>query len=278
MKYRHQYHAGNFADVHKHVLLLEVLDALTRKDKGLLFVDTHAGRGAYALHPGDAQHPAEWQSGAGRLLAATPRHPALLRYREIIAAGVHGGSLEYPGSPLLAMRLLRAVDRAVFHETQRDEAGFLRKALHGAARTRVQSSDGFAGLRALLPPPERRGCMLIDPPYEERADFARVHDAIVDSLQRFSTGVLLAWLPVKLRADFDLWFAALARATARPLLASLLWMHPPDSRAALNGSAMVVVNPPYLGEQAMREWLPELQRVLGDGRAGSEVLTRSARG
>jgi 23S rRNA (adenine2030-N6)-methyltransferase len=282
MKYRHQYHAGNFADVHKHVLLLEVLDALTRKDKGLLFVDTHAGRGGYSLHPGDAQHPQEWQSGVSLLLAAEPRHAALARYRELIATGVHGASLEYPGSPLLAMRVLRAVDRAVFFETQRDEAGTLRRALEGAARTRVESGDGFAGLRALLPPTERRGCVLIDPPYEERADFARVHDALLDSLQRFPTGVFVAWLPVKLRGDFDHWFAALGRAVTRPMLASLLWVHPPDSRAALNGSALVLVNPPYLLEQRLREWLPELAALLGAARkpdqGGCEVLATSERG
>ena len=275
MKYRHQYHAGNFADVHKHVCLLEVLGALTRKDKGLLFVDTHAGRGSYSLHPGDAQHPQEWQSGVARLLAAEPRHAALAKYRELIAAGAHGASLRYPGSPLLAMRVLRPVDRAVFFETQRDEAGQLRKALDGAGR--VESSDGFAGLRALLPPPERRGCVLIDPPYEERADYARVQDAAVDALQRFPTGVLVAWLPIKLRSDFDLWYAGLERALARPLLASLLWLHPPDSRAALNGSALVVVNPPYLLEQHMRKWLPELCALLGGAGSGSEVLATSER-
>jgi 23S rRNA (adenine2030-N6)-methyltransferase len=282
MKYRHQYHAGNFADVHKHVLLLEVLDALGRKDKGLLFVDTHAGRGGYSLHPGDAQHPQEWQAGIARLLADEPRHAALARYRETIAAGVHGGSIEYPGSPLLAMRMLRAVDRAVFFETQRDEAGALRKALANlppaAARARVESADGFAGLRALLPPPERRGCVLIDPPYEEREDFARVHDALVDSLQRFPTGVLLAWLPVKLREDFDRWLASLGRAVTRPMLASLLWVHPPDSRAALNGSALVMINPPYLLEQRVREWLPELPALLGAAHGGCEVIATSERG
>ena len=277
MKYRHQYHAGNFADVHKHVCLLEVLGALTRKDKGLLFVDTHAGRGDYDLHPGDAQHPAEWLAGAARLLAASPRHAALTHYRDAIAPGVHGAALRYPGSPLLAMRVLRAVDRAVFFETQRDEAGHLRKTLEGAARARIEASDGFAGLRALLPPPERRGCVLIDPPYEERADYARLHEAAVDAVQRFPTGVLLAWLPVKLRADFDLWFAGFERALARPLLASLLWLHPPDSRAALNGSALVIVNPPYLLEQSMREWLPELRELLGDARPGCEVLATSGR-
>ncbi len=280
MKYRHQHHAGNFADVHKHVLLTELLLALTRKDKGLLFVDTHAGRGDYDLHPGDAEHPAEWQSGAARLLGEPPRHAALMRYREIIAAGKHGSSLRYPGSPLLALRALRPVDRAVFFETQRDEAGQLRKALDSGVRSRVESADGFAGLRALLPPPERRGCVLIDPPFEERADFTRVHDAIGDALQRFPTVVLLAWLPLKLRADFDFWFAALKRSVTKPLLASLLWVHPTDSRAALNGSALVVVNPPYLIEPEMQQWLPELRAALGDtsGQSGCEVLVTSARG
>jgi 23S rRNA (adenine2030-N6)-methyltransferase len=272
MKYRHQYHAGNFADVHKHVLLLEVLNALTRKDKGLLFVDTHAGRGHYDLHPGDAQHPAEWQHGVARLLARAPHHAALARYRDLVATGAHGGSLHYRGSPLLAMQSLRPQDRAVFFETQRDEAGQLRKSLEGSARARVESSDGFPGLRALLPPPERRGCVLIDPPYEERADYTRVHDAALDTLQRFETAVLVLWLPVKLRGDFDHWFAALARAVNRPVLASLLWVLPPDSRAALNGSALVVVNPPYLVEENMREWLPELLGLLGASQGGTEIL------
>jgi 23S rRNA (adenine2030-N6)-methyltransferase len=275
MKYRHQYHAGNFADVHKHVLLLEVLGALTRKDKGLLFVDTHAGRGDYDLHPGDALHPAEWQSGVARLLAAAPRHAALGRYREVIATGAHGGSLHYPGSPLLAIGALRAVDRVVLFETQREEAGNLRKVLPERDRTRLEIGDGFAGLRALLPPPERRGCVLIDPPYEEREDLARVQAAVEDTLRRFESAVMLLWLPVKLRGDFDTWFTQLRGSCARPMLASLLWMHPCDSRAALNGSALVVVNPPYLIEEGIREWLPELRALLGGPQSGCEVLATS---
>jgi 23S rRNA (adenine2030-N6)-methyltransferase len=275
MKYRHQYHAGNFADVHKHVLLLEVLAALTRKDKGLLFVDTHAGRGEYELHPGDTEHPAEWQTGVAKLLAAAPRHAALTRYRDIVASGVHGGSLNYRGSPTLAVSALRPVDRAVFFETQREEAGHLRKVLDRSPRARVEIADGFAGLRALLPPPERRGCILIDPPYEERADFSLAHDAVVDALTRFAGAVLVLWLPLKLRSDFDAWFDALRGAAGRPVLGSLLWMHPPDSRVALNGSALAVVNPPYLLEEAMREWLPELRAALGGAQSGCEVLATS---
>lgn len=276
MKYRHQYHAGNFADVHKHVLLLDVLTALARKDKGFLFVDTHAGRGEYDLHPGDAEHPAEWQSGAAKLLAVAPRHESLLRYRELVAAGVHGGSLRYPGSPLIAARALRAADRAVFFETQREEASHLRKVLPPGARVRVEGSDGFAGLRALLPPPERRGCVLIDPPYEERDDYSRVQQAATDALGRFEGAVLVLWLPVKLRADLDAWLAQLARALPRPVLASLLWVHAMDSRAALNGSALVVVNPPYLLEETIRGWLPELSATLGGTQPGSEVISPSA--
>jgi 23S rRNA (adenine2030-N6)-methyltransferase len=277
MKYRHQYHAGNFADVHKHVLLLEVLRALTRKDKGLLFVDTHAGRGEYDLHPGGSAHPAEWQAGAAKVLAAAPRHAALVHYREQIALGVHGGSLRYPGSPLLAIRCLRETDRSVFFETQREESSHLRDVLPGDSRARVDGSDGFAGLRALLPPPERRGCVLIDPPYEEREDLTRVIAAVSDSLQRFESGVLLLWLPVKLRGDFDAWFAMLQAASARPVLGSLLWMHPCDSRAALNGSALALVNPPYLVEEGMREWLPELRALLGGPQSGCEILATSER-
>jgi 23S rRNA (adenine2030-N6)-methyltransferase len=276
MKYRHQYHAGNFADVHKHVLLLDVLAALARKDKGFLFVDTHAGRGEYDLHPGDSEHPAEWQAGAAKLLAATPRHESLARYRDAVAGGVHGGSLVYPGSPLLALRALRAADRAVFFETQREEAGHLRKVLPPGARARIEIGDGFAGLRALLPPPERRGCMLIDPPYEEREDHARVRDVAADTLARFEGAVLILWVPVKLRADFDAWLTLLRRALSRPVLASLLWMHPTDSRAALNGSALVVVNPPYLVEESMREWLPELRALLGGPQSGCEISAPSA--
>jgi 23S rRNA (adenine2030-N6)-methyltransferase len=281
VKYRHQYHAGNFADVHKHVLLLEVLAALARKDKGFLYVDTHAGRGEYQLHPGDAAHPAEWQAGAARLLAGSPRHPALLAYRDLLAQRQHGAALLYPGSPLIALSALRPADRAVFFETQRDEAGHLRRLVAQRERTRVEAADGFGGLRALLPPPERRGCVLIDPPYEEREDLARVRVAVQDALQRFESAVLILWLPLKLRDDFDGWFDKLRRVASRPLLASLLWMHPCDSRAALNGSAMVVVNPPYLLDQHMREWLPELRLLLDPGegsRSGSELIEAGAGG
>jgi len=148
----------------------------------------------------------------------------------------------------------------------------LRKVLPESKRARVEGSDGFQGLRALLPPPERRGFVLIDPPYEDRADLTHVLNAVKDALSRFDSAVLLLWLPVKMRSDFDTWLATLQAGVERPVLASLLWMHPCDSRAALNGSALVLVNPPYLVEEGMREWLPELRMLLGGAQSGCEVL------
>ena len=146
MKYRHQYHAGNFADVHKHVLLLEVLRALMRKDKGLLFVDTHAGRGEYDLHPGDTEHPAEWQAGAAQTAGrrAAPRGAGALSRRWSRAACTAAAScIRAPRCS--RSRALRAVDRAVFFETQREEAGHLRKVLPRRRARRVEVGDGFAG-------------------------------------------------------------------------------------------------------------------------------------
>jgi 23S rRNA (adenine2030-N6)-methyltransferase len=140
----------------------------------------------------------------------------------------------------------------------------------------VETADGFAGLRSLLPPPERRGCVLIDPPYEQREDYARVLEAVRDSLRRFAGVVLLLWVPLKMRGDFDIWLASLRAASDKPVLASLLWVLPPDSRAGLNGSALALVNPPYLVEEAMREWLPELHAILGGSASGYEILTTSA--
>lgn len=270
MKYRHSYHAGNFADVHKHVTLIVLLDALLRKDAGLLCLDTHAGRGAYHLTPDTrAAAPAEWREGVGRMLAATPQSPELTRWLDLVRAHPD----EYPGSPVLAARVLRAQDRLAVFESQANECMALRKQLTSAAKTTVSHSDGYHALKALLPPPERRGLIFIDPPYEEPADYERVIEALSAGLQRFATGVYYVWAPVKHLADFERWLHKLSRAIDRPLLVSQLWRAPRDARAGLAGSALIILNPPWQVEERMRVWLPELQRLLADASgAGSEVL------
>jgi 23S rRNA (adenine2030-N6)-methyltransferase len=264
MKYLHAYHAGNFADVHKHVTLLALLAALKRKDKGFLFLETHAGRGRYDLG-------AEAQGGIKRLDPAKLREPELRDYAEKIAAYGHG----YPGSPVLAARELRAQDRGVFIEIQPPEARALQRALESEGSVRVETDDGFERLRAHLPPRERRGLTFIDPPYEEtRGDFERVTATLSIALQKFPTGVVAAWYPIKQERDATAWLADLKRQITAPLLSSELWLFPRDSRVALNGSGLVIANPPYQLDERMQAWLPELYSHLDAGHAGGTSVSR----
>lgn len=275
MKYRHEHHAGNFADVHKHVTLLALLAALKRKDKGFLYLETHAGRGAYDLSGEsatgigrlDAQSGADarWRSAADELRTYVERIAQLRRER--------GEPRLYPGSPLLAASELRPVDRAVLIEQLAPEARALERALlhagAGAERVRIETGDGFERLRAWLPPPERRGLTFIDPPYEEtRRDFERVRHAAVEALRRFHTGVLAIWYPIKDERDTAAWQAALAGEADCELIAAELSLYPRDSRVALNGSGMLILNPPYRLAERMEVWLPQLHACLDLGHGG----------
>ncbi len=271
MKYRHSFHAGNFADVHKHVTLLALLSALKRKDKGFAYLETHAGRGLY-----DLSHPTEEAAaGVGRFTAMRFAAEELQSFAKLIAEFrvEHKRSSLYPGSPLIAARELRAQDRAVFCELVLAEARALERTLQGAGQFHVETGDGFERLRAWLPPQERRGLIFIDPPYEEtRQDFERVTAAISDALRRFETGVVAAWYPIKDRRDAASWTAAFARTVQRETLVSELWLYPRDSRVALNGSGLLIVNPPYQLAERMAEWLPELQSRLDVGHDGGTSL------
>ncbi|HVP33035.1 MAG TPA: 23S rRNA (adenine(2030)-N(6))-methyltransferase RlmJ [Steroidobacteraceae bacterium] len=273
MKYRHSYHAGNFADLHKHVTLLALLTALKKKDKGFLYFDTHAGRGGYQL----AQQTPEAAAGIGRFDRAEPEAAELRAYAALLGRlrAARGNRHFYPGSPLIAASELRPQDRAVCVELQGSEAhaleGELAKlgAAHPGARLRAERADGFALLRAALPPPERRALVFIDPPYEEaRGEFARVAAAVADGLERFATGVFAAWYPIKEQRVAAAWHADWLRHIAAPTLASELWLYPRDSRVALNGSGLLIVNPPWQIEQRMRTWLAELGACLSVGSSG----------
>jgi 23S rRNA (adenine2030-N6)-methyltransferase len=279
MKYRHAYHAGNFADVHKHVTLLALLSALKRKDKGFLYLDTHAGRGVY-----DVSTPAaESAAGVGRFEHGEHSAPELRHYGQVLQAlrAVHGNAHCYAGSPLLAARELRPQDRAVCIELLGAEAHALAQALAASAvdaggegaRVRIERGDGFELLRAQLPPAERRGLTFIDPPYEERNDFERVTAAVAEGLRRFPTGVFAAWYPIKDARDASAWHAAYAAAVAAETLVSELWLYPRDSRVALNGSGLLITNPPYLVGERMQAWLPELESCLATS-AGAGCVVR----
>ncbi|MGH8295447.1 MAG: 23S rRNA (adenine(2030)-N(6))-methyltransferase RlmJ [Steroidobacteraceae bacterium] len=278
MKYRHAHHAGNFADVHKHVTLLALLAALGRKEKGFLYLETHAGRGAYPL----LGPPGESATGIGRLAAQPGAEAAwssdaqeLRNYAERVARLRRERSEPrlYPGSPLLAASELRPQDRAVFIERLPAEARALEKVLPhsgaGEPRLRVETGDGFALLRAWLPPPERRGLTFIDPSYEEsRQDFERVRHAAAEALRRFPTGVVAIWYPIKDERDTAAWQAELTGALGCQLLAAELSLYPRDSRVALNGSGILIANPPYRLAERMQGWLPQLHACLDLGYGG----------
>ena len=274
MKYRHSFHAGNFADVHKHVTLLAALEAQKRKDKGFLYLETHAGSGAYDLGDpaGGNRGP---RAGLADVLAYTQGEDEIVRYAGAVRewrTAVRNGQA-YPGSPVLAAGALRTQDRAVLAEIQPPEAHALERALLSVARVRVEIGDGYERLRAHLPPPERRGVLLIDPPYEDTGrDFERAAGAAAEALQKFASAVVLLWYPIKDARDTVLWRNRLARKLKVETLVSELWVHPCDSRVALNGSGLVILNPPYQVAERMREWLPALQRMLdAQGRGGSLV-------
>lgn len=268
MKYRHAFHAGNFADVHKHLALLGLLRALKRKDKGFLYLDSHAGRGRYDLSSPNAEAAA----GIGRLLAAAHQAQELRDYAALLAQLRADGPWRhaYLGSPLMALAELRPQDRAVLCELEGSEAHALEITLGElpwpvTARVRAVRGDGFAQLRALLPPPERRGLIFLDPPYEASDEPAQLLDALADGLRRFPTGVFAAWYAIKEARDSEAWLARCARTLRAPLLASELWLFPRDSRVALNGSGLLIANPPWQTLERMRAWLPELQAALGGG-------------
>jgi 23S rRNA (adenine2030-N6)-methyltransferase len=281
MKYRHSFHAGNFADAHKHVTLVALLQALARKDKGFLFVDTHAGRGAYDLGSGAARRSEEAASGVGRFPEPTTGEPEIDAWLEAVAAfrRARRERHAYPGSPMIADHWLRPQDRAALVESEATEHVELRRELRDRPRYAIENGDGFTRLAAWLPPIERRALVLVDPPYEDsRADFDRAAAASVEALSRFPTCVVAIWYPIKLERDTSRWLDGLAAKVApRPLLVSELWIHPRDSRVGLNGSGLAIVNPPFLLDERMRQWLPVLQRRLDPaGEGGCAVRTVGA--
>lgn len=272
MKYRHACHAGNFADVLKHVVLVATLARLTLKERALFYLDTHSGRARYDL--ASRESAAEAARGILRLAAAEPtRLPAPVhRYLDLVRAfdPENATALRwYPGSPRIAAALLRPHDRAAVCEAEAGEAGLLRREFHGDPRFGVHCRDGFEALGALLPPAEGRGLALIDPPYEaQEDDLERVAEALVATAVRWPQGVLAAWYPIKLAVVSARFQRRLLAAGLKRLLAVELCVHPDDSRVGLNGSGMLLVNPPWQLDAELRAVLPALHAILAPDGSG----------
>jgi 23S rRNA (adenine2030-N6)-methyltransferase len=273
MNYRHAYHAGNFADVLKHTVLALVIDYLKRKEAPFRVIDTHAGRGRYALTSREAGKTGEWHAGIGRLLGPGAKPLAadierqLAPYRAAVSAENEAGALAvYPGSPLIARHLMRAQDTLVANELHPEERAELEAALGRDRRVKVMGLDGWIALKSLLPPKERRGVVLIDPPFEQEGELARLAEGLAEGLQRFATGIFIAWYPIKDPKPVARFREGLAETAGRPLLGIELMTRRPDDPDRLNGCGLVVANPPFTLEAELAAILPELSlRMAQDG-------------
>jgi 23S rRNA (adenine2030-N6)-methyltransferase len=268
VNYRHAFHAGNHADVFKHLILLGLLAALKRKDSAFFALDTHAGRGSYSLDSAAARKTQEAEAGISRLLKAGLRgNPLISTYLAAVRA-VQAGSTPttYPGSPLLIANALREQDRLACCELQPDEAGALKALLAGNPRVGVHERDGYAALAALLPPKEKRGLVLIDPPYEAQlAEFDQIMPALRAGLARWPTGMFALWYPIKRRRSLQPFYRRAADLPAQQVLAAELLVRPDDSPLRMNGSGMLIVNPPWKFNDELATALPALSTVLDEG-------------
>lgn len=290
VNYRHRFHAGNFADVMKHALLVGLVRALQRKQAAALLADTHAGRGGYDLGEGAAgdrlprrpEHP----GGIGRIarLEGAP-HP-VVEYIELVREYDRGAGRppaagpasirHYPGSPWLLRRLARPQDRLAFCELHPEEFAALRAALGRVRRTALLETDGYAALRGLLPPPERRGLALIDPPFEDRDEPERMAAAMRDALRRFPTGVYALWHPLSPRIELEPLWEELRAQAGRPVWRGRLTVDP--QAEGMRGCGLVVVNPPWKfapEADAILEWLAQRLGAPGPAEAGSDWLEPS---
>ena len=265
MNYRHAFHAGNFADVMKHALLVRILAYLQRKETPLRVIDTHAGVGLYDLTSDEAGRTGEWVDGIGRLEEAfSPEvEEVLAPYRTVIAdVRARHGETAYPGSPAIVRELLRRQDRGVFVELHPADHAVLSEAFNEVTNLKVMHLDGWTALHALIPPKEKRGLVLIDPPYEKPNELERLGTELIAALKKWPTGVYAGWYPVKDVGPVDAVAARLHQESPRPGLRIELYVDDPRDPTRLNGSGLFVLNPPWSLQQEAETLLPALAERL----------------
>ena len=275
LSYRHAFHAGNHADVLKHFSLVALARYLGEKDAPFWYVDTHAGAGLYALDAGYATKLAEYVDGIGRLWKRDDLPTSLADYVNLVRALNPGEELTaYPGSPWIAHQTLREQDRLRLFELHSSDSELLKNNFREfGRRAMVQSGDGFAGLKAILPPPPRRALVLIDPSYEDKADYRNVVTALEDALVRFATGVYVVWYPQLSRADSRQLPERLKRLAAKDWLHVSLTVHrPSDDGFGMHGSGLFVLNPPWTLHATLQQVMPYLVGVLAKDAGAGYVL------
>lgn len=284
MNYRHHFHAGNFADVVKHALLVQLVRGLQKKAKGFLYLDTHAGRGSYdlsAAEKGDslARKP-EWPEGIGRLWSTTELPAELSEYLSLVRDfdAAQGNSDRshprfYPGSPWIARLLARPQDRLTLCEKHPTECAALRDAFQLSPRTVMQEMDGYHALRAMLPPPERRALVLIDPPFEAQDEFAQIGAGLDEGIRRFPSGVFVVWYPLTERARVDAFFAEVFALKPPPTLAAELTVVGEHALVKMKGCGLVVINPPWGFAAVAQGILAFLAKILAQQPGGREHVS-----
>jgi 23S rRNA (adenine2030-N6)-methyltransferase len=274
MNYRHAFHAGNFADVLKHATLARILLHLCTKPAAFRVIDTHAGAGLYDLTGPEASRTGEWRDGIGRLRAAplAPDVASLLApYVEAIAAFNEGDALKrYPGSPLLALRLMRAQDRLTACELAPPAAAALKHALARDARATVVTIDGYVALKAYVPPKERRGLVLVDPPFEQPAEFSRLANCIEQAWRKWTTGTFMLWHPLKDRRAATAFAHALGAGPVRKILRAEIEVN--ASATELGAAGLIVINPPWRLADELNLLLPAFVRLFARGSGGGYRL------
>ena len=264
LSYRHSFHAGNHADVLKHIVLMLIIESLQQKEKGFYYLDTHAGAGLYRLFSQEAEKTAEYAEGIGRLWQRDDLPTEVDRYVKLIRKLNYGGKelRYYAGSPLLAANLLRPQDRALMMELHPSDFPLLRNNFKAFDNVTVKIGDGFQQVKATLPPKERRGLVLIDPPYELKEDYDLVVKSIEEGYKRFATGVYAIWYPVVLRQQTKRMIKGLDATGIRKILQIELAVRPDSDQRGMTASGMIVINPPWTLEKQMKSILPYLSTAL----------------
>ncbi|MGQ5522550.1 23S rRNA (adenine(2030)-N(6))-methyltransferase RlmJ [Chitinimonas sp. PSY-7] len=279
LSYRHAFHAGNHADVLKHYVLARMLGYLNQKDKPYWYIDTHAGAGCYQLDSDYAAKNAEYATGIARLWQRQDLPAGFADYVQLLRDLNPDGKLKfYPGSPLVARSLLRPADKLRLFELHPTDFPLLEANMANAGRQALaQKGDGFAGLKAMLPPPPRRALVLIDPPYEDKQDYQRVVSALEDSLKRFPTGVYALWYPILQRPEPHQMVNRLKTLPVKSWLHASLNVHRPrDDGFGMHGSGLFILNPPWMLHDELKTTLPWLCNTLALDEGASFQLDQLA--
>ncbi len=267
LSYRHSFHAGNFADILKHLVLVEILDYLIQKETPFEYIDTHSGAGLFNLKSSDAQKLQEYTNGIGKL--EPEDFPELARYFEVIRSFNKSGELDfYPGSPSIANFFLRPQDRAWLFELHPKDYELLCDNMHGNKKSKVFCQDGLKGIKALLPPTSRRGLILVDPSYEIKSDYDHVVDCMINAYKKFGNGIFAIWYPVVDRRKIDNMERKIIKSGIKNIQRFELGISTDSVERGMSSSGMIVINPPWKLFDKMSCLLPRLAKTLGENNSG----------